>query len=132
MRALLLTLCLLFSLIQQTYAQDKALNGYWILEHIDLPDSSIWPEYGRFYLEVDEKNILFNLEKNKCGMTAKIENNKISDCYGGCTKICCDDWYGNTSSFFDINCTYQIIKDTLIMTNRWGKLHYLKSSKPLD
>lgn len=125
MRLYFLSLILFFS--TTLFCQDKALNGKWWLESIILTDTSFKVEVNRFYLIIDQTEIMFNKEKNKCGMNATIKDGQISDCKGACTKVCCDDWYGNTSQYFNVNGSYQISQDTLFLINKYGLLRYIRS-----
>jgi len=132
MRKLTLLCLLLLSSSLWLKGQDKSLNGKWFLEEIVLKDSIIHPERNKFYLVFDGVEILFNKEKNRCGMTATIQNNLISDCYGSCTKICCDEWYGTTSQYFNANGSYEIKGSILELKNKWGLLKYRKSTPKDD
>lgn len=129
MRRSSLLILLLFSLLSSLKSQDKSLNGKWFLQEIQLNDSLIVPESKRFYLVFEGNEILFNKEKNKCGMKAVIKDNRISDCRGACTKVCCDEWYGTTSKYFDVNGSYSVKENRLIIENKWGQLIYQKSEE---
>lgn len=120
-----LSLFLLFS--SALLSQDQRLNGKWWLESIHLADSTIQVESNRFYILVDGIEILFNKEKNNCGMKANIKDGNISDCRGACTKVCCDDWYGTTSQYFNMNGKYSFKNDKLYLLNKWGTLIYHKA-----
>ncbi|MGB0883021.1 MAG: hypothetical protein ACPGSO_08695 [Vicingaceae bacterium] len=112
--------------------KDTALFGEWILTKLEINNTVLTPDSGKYKVKISDKEFGFNIDINWCIFTdwKTVENEIITvNQQGGCTKVCCDN--ENSIYYENLNYTgkYHFLKDNsvLVIENING-IFYLKRS----
>jgi len=125
-------LILLLSFSVSNAQKDSTLFGDWELIKLEINNTILTPDSGKYKVKITEKKFTFKLDINWCFLTNwKIKENEIfADSSYMCTLACCDD--PNSIFYENLNYTgkYHFLNNNtvLVIENTNGIFHLKRSN----
>mgnify|MGYP001387594413 CR=1 FL=1 len=112
--------------------KDSTLFGEWVLTKLEINNTILTPDSGKYKVKITEKKIKYLLEINWCDLDnwKTVQNEIIVDSLVFCTMACCDD--RNSDFYKNLNYTgrYHFLNNNsiLVIENKNGVFHLKRNT----